>query len=84
MFFTRSLCYTSDMVYKQSPIGKFDMDELREVYESLSADTKAAIYARASRVAIEMRKRNASFSVDMALELMFKTAVVTQRLDLLV
>ena len=70
--------------YKQSLIGKFDADELREVYESLSNDTKAMVNSRAERIAAEMRKRGAIFSRDMALELMFKAAAHTQRLDLLV
>lgn len=73
-----------ETTYKQSLIGKFDADELREIYESLSKDTKAMVDAKAERVAVEMRKRNQSFSRDMALELMFKTAAHTQNLDLLV
>ena len=70
--------------YKQSLIGKFDADELREIYDALSKDTKAMVDARAERIAAEMRKRGAIFSRDMALELMFKTAAYTRRLDLLV
>ena len=73
-----------ETTYKQSLIGKFDADELREIYESLSKDTKAMVDAKAERVAVEMRKRNQAFSRDMALELMFKTAAHTQNLDLLV
>ena len=72
------------MTYKQSLIGKFDADELRDIYESLSKDAKAMVDAKAERVAVEMRKRGQAFSRDMALELMFKTAAHTQNLDLLV
>lgn len=72
------------MTYKQSLIGKFDAEELREIYEGLSKDTRAMVDAKAERIAAEMRKRGQVFSRDMALELMFKSAAHTQRLDLLV
>ena len=72
------------MTYKQSLIGKFDADELRDIYEGMSKDAKAMVDAKAERVAAEMRKRGQAFSRDMALELIFKTAARTQNLDLLV
>ena len=72
------------MTYKQSLIGKFDADELRDIYESLSKDAKAMVDAKAERIAAEMRRRGQAFSRDMALELIFKTAARTQNLDLLV
>ena len=72
------------MTYKQSIIGKFDADELRDIYESLSKDAKAMVDAKAERIAAEMRRRGQAFSRDMALELIFKTAARTQNLDLLV
>ena len=70
--------------YKQSIIGKFDADELRDIYESLSKDTRAMVDAKAERIATEMRKRGQAFSRDMALELLFKSAAHTQNIDLLV
>ena len=72
------------MTYKQSITGKFDADELRDIYESLSKDAKAMVDAKAERIAAEMRRRGQAFSRDMALELIFKTAARTQNLDLLV
>ena len=72
------------MTYKQSIIGKFDADELRDIYESLSKDAKAMVDAKAERIPAEMRRRGQAFSRDMALELIFKTAARTQNLDLLV
>ena len=72
------------MTYKQSIIGKFDADELRDIYEILSKDAKAMVDAKAERIAAEMRRRGQAFSRDMALELIFKTAARTQNLDLLV
>ena len=72
------------MTYKQSIIGKFDADELRDIYESLSKDAKAMVDAKAERIAAKMRKRGQAFSRDMALELLFKSAAHTQNIDLLV
>lgn len=59
--------------YKQSAFGQHTQTELRQIYDSLSDDTREIIDAKARAVALEMNKRGQSFSQSMALELILST-----------
>lgn len=68
--------------YKQSAYGQHTQNELREIYDALSDETREAIDQKARGVALEMQRRGRSFSVDSALELILSTVAYLERPEL--
>ena len=70
--------------YQQSLSGAQAQADLREVYESLSEETRAYVDARADAVARDIRKQGQPMSRQGAIELLFNIAAHTGRLDLII
>lgn len=79
MYARRNVGYIIDMNrYKQTHFGKNVVNELFEIYASLTPETKAFIDAKADAVAEEMRKRNQKFGRDAALEVLLTAIAFTE------